>query len=97
MVLIDGISNYLGDLLSSLLEGFLFIISSFINLFISQISKLMNAVTSLYNSLIGLGENITGFLTDFLTDLLPFTWISLIILGFLIVVVLRVYNLIRGR
>lgn len=97
MVIFDGISNYLGDLLSSLLQGFLFIISSFINLFISQINKLMNAVINLYNSIVGLGENITSFLTEFLTDLLPFAWISLIITGFLIVVVLRVYNLIRGR
>jgi len=97
MVSIDGISNYLGDLLSSLLQGFLFIISSFINLFISQVSKLMNAVINLYNSIVGLGENITSFLTEFLTDLIPFAWIGLIITGFLIVIVLRIYNLIRGR
>lgn len=87
--------NYLGDFLIELLYALFYPLHLVINIVTSFISTLVNSFIGFFASITGMFINLSSLISEFLTGLLPYTWVVLILLGISIAVLQRIYFYIK--
>lgn len=87
--------EYLGDLLYNIVTAIFYIPMKLILLIISIINHIINVFIELYIALTGLITNVYNYISNLFTGILPYSWITLILLGFLLVGILRIYHFIK--
>lgn len=92
---IIGLPGYFADLIEALINAILYPIQVIFSMFWHWISILVDSVVSVYTSILTLFNTTYSFLWNISTTLFPGTWGILILIGFTIVVLLRVYYFVK--
>ena len=88
-------SNLFGDFLEQLLAALLYPFQAFIEMVLYWVVYVLNLFSSFLSSLYGLFGQVSVFIAEFMLNLIPYFWLFLILLGFSIVFILRIYHYIK--
>ena len=88
-------SNLFGNFLDNLLAGLLYPFQAFIELLLYWSNYVLNIFITFINSILGLFDQVTYFISNFMYNIIPSLWLVLVLLGFSIVIILRVYHFIK--
>jgi phage-related protein len=92
---IIGLPGYLADLLAAIIHAILYPINALFEMVWGWITLIIDAIMSVYTAITGLFSTVTGFLTSVSSMLFPGTWGTMIMIGFSIVVLLRIYHFLK--
>lgn len=90
-----GMFDQLGDLLYNLVYLVLYPAIRIFNMLLNAVISALDELRLLYHSIIGLGYTVSNLIINTFGVLFPATWTTLILLGVVIVVVLRVYFFVK--
>lgn len=79
-------------MLYGLLYAIFYPVYGLIRIFINVIIYIWSTIAGLFNSFIALFNSVYDYFVGLLTLIFPAAWVSLLMLGFLIVVALRLYS-----
>lgn len=92
---IIGLPGYFADLLAAIIHAILYPINALFQMVWGWITLIIDAIMSVYTAITGLFSTVTGFLTSVSSMLFPGTWGTMIMIGFSIVVLLRIYHFLK--